>query len=124
MRIAMFTDYFHPELGGIQDTLIVMAKELVRRGDCIDIYAPRYSADDYARSAASHAEVDVLPGVKIIRLPSLHLRGPTQQSRIAIPAGWRQLRLASPDVVHVHTFLTVAACGLVAARILHRPLVI
>ena len=42
MRIAMFTDYFFPELGGIQDSIATISRSLARRGHQVDIYAPRY----------------------------------------------------------------------------------
>lgn len=50
MRVAFFSDNFHPELGGIQDSIEVLARQLATHGHQIDFYVPRYSARDYARA--------------------------------------------------------------------------
>jgi 1,2-diacylglycerol 3-alpha-glucosyltransferase len=50
MRIALFTDSFYPELGGIQDSILASARELGARGHAVAIFAPSASARDFARA--------------------------------------------------------------------------
>ena len=50
MRIAMFTDSFFPELGGIQDSILASARELGRRGEQVLILAPQAAKGDFARA--------------------------------------------------------------------------
>jgi glycosyltransferase involved in cell wall biosynthesis len=106
----MFTDYFFPELGGIQDSIMTMSRALGQRGHRIDIYAPRYAPADYGRIGAAARERDLGANVRVRRRVSLPFPSSTRQSRAAAPSpvGWARLAgRARPDVIHVHSFFGI-----------------
>lgn len=125
MRIAMFTDSFYPELGGIQDSVMASARELGRRGDEVMIFAPAAAARDYRRGGmpALPAEPALGPLVQVRRLAALPVPSSTGQSRLVLPrAGlpaalrWPGLGAFAPDLVHTHTFLGAGREARAAAR--------
>src|SRR3974390_2681940 len=106
MKIAMLTDYFFPELGGIQDSIAIMSAALGRRGHQIDIYAPRYGERDYRKIGVEIDERNLGDNVRVHRRPSLPFPSSTQQSRAGLlsPIGWAKLAgRAKPDVIHTHS---------------------
>ncbi|TKI04599.1 glycosyltransferase [Martelella alba] len=125
MRIAVFTDSFFPELGGIQDSVLCSCRELGKRGHEILLFAPRATAHDYRVAGLPEREVDAGRAVEIRRLLSLPVPSSTGQSRLLVPTGrrWRQLRAFAPDVIHAHTFLGAGLEALHASRRLAVPLV-
>ncbi len=125
MRIAMFSDNFHPELSGIADSLATVSVELGRRGHEVRFYVPRYAAADYRRLGLPCAEIDLGDRVSVSRLPALRYPTGTGQGRLVLPTGlrWRGIRDFGPDILHVHLPFPVGLEGLVAARRLRRPLV-
>jgi 1,2-diacylglycerol 3-alpha-glucosyltransferase len=125
MRIALFTDSFHPELGGIQDSIAASAQALGARGHSVRVHAPRASRADYAMCDLPAAELDLGPNVVIRRLPSIPVPSSSQQSRLLVPTGraWRALASFRPDVIHTHTFLGAGWEALRSARRLHVPIV-
>ncbi|HEV2333395.1 MAG TPA: glycosyltransferase [Gammaproteobacteria bacterium] len=125
MRLAVFTDSFYPELGGIQDSILTIVRALGERGHAIRVYAPAAPARDFARAGVvPPAEPDAGPNVEIRRLPSLPLPSSSQQSRLLLPTGRPERELAdfAPDLVHLHTFFGAGAAARRAARGLRLPL--
>jgi glycosyltransferase involved in cell wall biosynthesis len=124
-RLAMFTDSFYPELGGIQDSVITSARALGARGYEIFIFAPTASDRDYQRAGLPMGEIDLGPNVQVIRLASMGIPSSTQQSRLVLPTGrrWRELSAFRPELVHTHSFLGAGLEGRRAARKLGVPLV-
>ncbi|MBS0559316.1 MAG: glycosyltransferase [Proteobacteria bacterium] len=126
MRIAMFTDYFFPELGGIQDSVATISRALARRGHHVDIYAPRYSKRDYRRIGAPVRERDLGSAVRVRRRASLPFPSSTRQSRAALvsPVSWARIAFeAKPDVIHTHSFFGVGLEGLLNAACLRLPVI-
>jgi glycosyltransferase involved in cell wall biosynthesis len=118
LRVALFTDSFHPELGGIQDSILACARELGARGHRVLVFAPTASKRDYARVGLPVAEPDLGPTVEVRRVASLPVPSSSQQSRLALPCGacLRDVQRLRPHLVHSHTFLSVGRAGLRAAR--------
>ena len=106
----MFTDYFFPELGGIQDSVATISRSLGRRGHSVDIHAPRYAPRDYRRVGAAVGERDLGANVRVRRRASLPFPSSTRQSRAALPSpvAWaaRAVR-EKPDIIHVHSFFGI-----------------
>lgn len=125
MKIAIFSDSFYPELGGIQDSLASLGLELSKRGHQINFYAPKYSAKDFSVAKIPNKEINLGKNVKIIRFFSLPVPSPTKQSRLVVPLGlrWRQTAEFKPDIIHSHTFFGLGIEAIVAARRLKLPLV-
>jgi glycosyltransferase involved in cell wall biosynthesis len=122
----MFTDYFFPELGGIQDSIATISRSLGARGHKVDIYAPRYGARDYRRVGAAARERDLGPNVRVRRRPSLAFPSSTQQSRAAIVSliGWAALAgREKPDVIHTHSFFGVGLEAVLNAACLRIPVI-
>lgn len=123
MRIAMFTDNFYPELGGIQDSVMASARELGRRGDEVMILAPSAAARDYRRGGLAAAEPALGPRVTVQRLPAVGVPSSTGQSRLLLPRPflpparrWPGLAAFAPEVIHTHTFLGAGIEALAASR--------
>ncbi len=121
LKIAMFTDHFYPELGGIQDSVLLTARALGARGHGVVIFAPRHGPDDYARAGRPLGEPDLGPNVTIHRRVSLRFASSTQQSRAAIPTPASLMSLFGrrrPDVIHSHSFFGLGLEALAAGRAL------
>jgi len=125
MRIAVFTDSFYPELGGIQDSVLSTCRALGNRGHQIVIFAPQATRHDFALAGVANHEVNLGNNVEIRRLFALPIPSSTGQSRLLVPTGrrWRQLIPFAPDIIHTHTFLGAGLEALSAARHLDVPLV-
>jgi glycosyltransferase involved in cell wall biosynthesis len=122
----MFTDYFFPELGGIQDSIATISRSLGRRGHQVDIYAPRYGVSDYRRIGAPVRERDLGANVRVRRRPSLPFPSSTRQSRAALPSPIAPALLAfaaKPDVIHTHSFFGIGLEALLNGAILGIPVI-
>ncbi|HRZ30402.1 MAG TPA: glycosyltransferase [Candidatus Paceibacterota bacterium] len=114
MRIAIFIDTFYPHLGGVEDTTALLASSLGARGHQVDIYVPKIPS----------IEIDLGENVRVHRFPSLRI--PIDiPARLAIPSGrgWRLLRQHRPDIIHVHTIMSMGLESLLASKLLKIPLV-
>jgi len=126
MRIAMFTDYFFPEIGGIQDSIAITSRALGQRGHFVDIHAPRYGNGDYRFVQANRQEPDLGVNVRVFRRPSLPFPSSTRQSRAALPlpSGWTRLAFrARPDIIHIHSFFGIGLEALLNAAVLRTPVI-
>jgi 1,2-diacylglycerol 3-alpha-glucosyltransferase len=126
MKIAMFTDYFFPELGGIQDSIATISRSLGRRGHQVDIYAPRYAEPDYRRIGVPVRERDLGENVRVRRRPSLPFPSSTRQSRAALLSPIAPALLAmrgKPDVIHAHSFFGIGLEALLNGAVLDIPVV-
>lgn len=125
MRIAIFSDNFYPELSGISDSLISLAKELARRGHFVNFYVPEYSSRDYAIANLKKEEIELGEKITINRFSSLHYPTPTKQGRMVLPWGLRSLSIKkfNPDVIHSQHFFGVGLEALIASNILKKPLI-
>ncbi len=122
----MFTDYFFPELGGIQDSIATISRALGRRGHHVDVYAPRYGKLDYEQVGAQVGERDLGDNVRVHRRPSLSFPSSTRQSRAALlsPVGWARLAgREKPDLIHVHSFFGIGLEALLNAAVLRLPVI-
>lgn len=125
MKIAIFSDNFHPEIGGIQDSIELLAKELSRRGHKIHFYAPHYSLKDYQIAHLPMEEIELPLNVSITRFFSFPVPSPSLQSRFVVPTPFRWLKVKKdkPDIIHTQTFYGVGLEALTASKILRIPLI-
>lgn len=122
----MFSDYFFPELGGIQDSIATTGRSLAKRGHQVDFYVPRYSRRDYRRIGSEGGERDLGSNVRVVRRRSLPFPSSTRQSRAALtsPVAWVTLRWrARPDVIHAHSFFGVGLEALLNGALLGIPVI-
>lgn len=123
MRVALFSDHFRPELGGIQDSVECLARGLAANGHDVDLYVPRYSIREYQRAGLPTAEPDLGARVKIHRVKSLPYRGPTLQSRLALPSPTGMRLMQRPDIIHSHTVFGLGLQALAASKYWDVPLI-
>jgi glycosyltransferase involved in cell wall biosynthesis len=122
----MFTDYFFPELGGIQDSIATTSRALGRSGHQVDIYAPGYAERDYRRVGVPKRERDLGENVRVHRRPSLPFPSSTRQSRAAVPSLVAPVMLAlgtKPDVIHTHSFFGLGLEALFNGAVLGIPVI-
>jgi len=125
VRIAMYTDSFYPELGGIQDSVLATAHALGERGHQVMIHAPRAAPGDFRIAGLPESEICLGENVQVCRHFSIKAPSSTGQSRLLMPTGrrWRALRPFRPDIIHTHTFLGAGWEALRAAKRLRLPIV-
>ena len=121
MRIGIFTDHFYPELGGIQDSVAELARELGRRGHKVDIWAPRPSKENFIFVGLPFREIDLGENVHIRRVFSFGFPSSSLQSRVATP--FFSIGTATYDVIHVHSFICIGFRGMRVAKRSRTPLI-
>ncbi len=118
MRIVYFTDTFLPEKNGVAISLGAVVRELAARGHKICIVAP-------VPSGAKIKEPFRVPGVEVVRLPSLPV--PFHSDFRAVYGGFRaatkQVRAFKPDVIHVQSIFAAGRLGRSIARQIRLPLI-
>lgn len=115
MRIALFTDTYLPEVNGAVTSIDSHTRLLGARGHDVLIVCPRY------RKPILH----VVPHVTIKRYRSFSFMS-YKETRVALPSMTsvaRTLRRFRPDVVHIHTPLSVGVIGLATAKMMRLPVV-
>jgi 1,2-diacylglycerol 3-alpha-glucosyltransferase len=125
MRIAIFSDNFYPELSGISDSVIALAKQLAKRGHFVDFYVPEYEAQDFAAAKVPFKEIDMGPNIQVSRFSSFPYHTGTGHGRFVLPIGFRAATVFKfhPDVIHTQLFFGVGLEAIFAARILLKPVV-
>ncbi len=125
MKIAYFSDFFYPQIGGIQDSITALGKELGERGHQIYFFVPYYSKKHYLVSNLPQREPDLGLNVRIIRLPSLPAFESVNRSRIVLPGlfPWLKFQKANFDVIHVQSFWPVGWTGVAAAKLFRIPII-
>ena len=108
MKIAIFSDNFYPELSGIADSIISLAKELVRHENTIDFFVPYYTNKNYADANVPVKEIDLENSVTVTHLPSISYPSPTLQGRLAF---WNKsiikiIKDKDPEIIHTQLFLS------------------
>ncbi|MCE5202857.1 MAG: glycosyltransferase, partial [Actinomycetia bacterium] len=115
MRIAYISDTYLPETNGIVTAIVRHSTRLAERGHEVLILCPRYSDGD--PDGAERITVERYASRTPRSNPETHVALPW------LPGMVRRLRRFAPDLVHVHTPLTIGVCGVIAAKRLGIPLV-
>lgn len=124
MRIAFFSDNFYPELSGIADSILRTGTELGKRGHHVVFYAPQYTNKDFQKVGLPIEELS-LPNIEVVRFASIPYPTGTGQGRVVIPTGYRTLTIKkfNPDIMHVHLPFGVGFEGMLASKLLRKPLI-
>ena len=125
MKIAIFSDNFYPEISGISDSIISLAKELSRMGHEIRFYVPYYPARYYAKVGLKPEEVKLGKNISVERLFSVPYAAGTGQGRAVIPNPFAafSVKKFNPDIIHTQLFFGAGLDALWSARILKKPLI-
>jgi 1,2-diacylglycerol 3-alpha-glucosyltransferase len=125
MRIAIFSDNFYPELSGISDSIIALARELAKKGHYVDFYVPYYKKEDFEAASVPSKEIDLGDHIQVTRFFSFPYKTGTGHGRFVIPTGLRALTVFKfhPDVIHTQLFFGVGFEAIIAARLLVKPVI-
>lgn len=116
LRIAHFTDTFHPKIDGIVTFLDNSINYSSKRKYNTAVFCPAYGKQKEKYSGKN---------VKIFRLHSVHLHT-YKEVKIAIPRPKKiflELKNFHPDIVHIHSPGIIGLLGILSARKLHVPLI-
>lgn len=117
MRIAYFTDTFLPQVNGVATALANQASELGARGHSILIFTPKLDNIKREKFKAQNVQVVHLPTVSASLYPEFKM------GIFGLPKVIKYLILFKPDIIHLHTPLTVGMDAVAAARFFKKPLV-
>ena len=115
MRIAYISDTYLPETNGIVTAIVRHASWLAERGHEFLIFCPRYGYDDPGAEES----------LSVVRYPAWSATS-NANTHVSFPRLWDmsvRLRRFAPDLVHVHTPLSLGMSGIMQARSLRIPLV-
>lgn len=115
MRIAIVTDTYVPEVNGVVTAIVTHTRLLAERGHEILVIAPRYG---------DHVD-EPQQGITVERYPAFSFVT-NKATRVALPAMTsviRTIKAFGPDLVHVHTPLSLGVVGLLSAKALKLPIV-
>ncbi len=119
MKIAVFTDSYHPHTSGVTTTVDQQTRKLAERGHKIKIFCPKPKKN-------SNNNLQLPKNIEVIRLPAnisvlgystLPLSIPT------VTKSLKQVRNFKPDIVHIHTEGGAGWEGLITAKIRKIPIV-
>ena len=111
MRIAIVTENFLPKLDGVTRTLAMLLQYLQANGHHTLVLGPESGMEEYAG-----AEVVGTAGVPFPFYPELRFN-------FFRPLFVRRLKEFDPDIVHLVDPVILGAAGMVAARLLNKPLI-
>lgn len=117
MKIAFFTDTFLPQVNGVATALANQATELGARGNSVLIFTPKLDDIKREKFKAKNVTVVHLPTVPAFVYPEFKL------GVFGLPKVLRYLTKFKPDIIHLHTPLTVGIDAMIAAKLLNKPLV-
>ncbi len=115
MRIAIFSDSYHPQVNGVVTSIVNLSENLADRGHQVFIIAPKY----WGLKENNH------PGIEIIRITSVAAAF-YDGFRWTVPFSlqvYRQLKKKNIDIVHFMTPSIVALFGIKFARLQKLPVV-
>ncbi len=110
MKIAFFTDTYHPQINGVVTAIDDFVKELGKLGHEVHIFCPQ------DKGLKLSANVHCLPSVKFRPYP---------EYRIGLPSHniVNTVKQIKPDIIHIHTPASVGLMGLAIAKSLRLPIV-
>lgn len=115
MRIAMYTDAFYPYPSGVSTAVLALADELAKQGHHIFIQAPRPKNEVDISWLHSNIEVHYVRSVEVFIYPDFRI-GTKNPVSIAAAKNFQ------PDIIHVHTPLSIGLEGILTAKRLGLPL--
>lgn len=126
MKIAIFSDNFYPEISGISDSIIAIARGLAAKGHQINFYVPSYSKKDFATANLKYEELDLGENIRIVRLFSFpYPPAPTKQGRFVLPifSSYWHVKRFNPDIIYTQLFFGAGLEALMMSRLLKKPFI-
>ena len=109
MKIAFFTETYHPQINGVVKVIDVYEKELEKRGHKVYIFAPKPGKSNK----------------KVFRFRSLKFK-PYPEYRISLPSRrlMKKIKEIDPDIIHTHGPITAGLMALSVAKLFNKPIVV
>jgi len=109
MKIAFFTETYHPQVNGVVTSIDISKKELERRGHKVYIFAPEPGREEK----------------NVFRFGSIKFK-PYPEYMISVPRNriLKKILEIKPDIIHLHGPFTAAATGLAIGRLFNIPVVV
>lgn len=117
MRIAVFSDTFHPAIDGVVTCMDSVARELMRRGHQVRFFVPRPRDPKAVGELADGLDVNYLSSVSLPTYADYRISLPISRSAL------RAFRAFAPDIVHAHSPFSLGWIGLRCARRAGLPIV-
>ncbi len=117
MKVAYFTDTFLPQVNGVATALANQARELGARGHSVLIFTPKLDGIHREKFQSKNVQVVHLPTVPALLYPEFKL------GIFGLPRVIKHLMRFKPDIIHLHSPLTVGMDAIMAARFFKKPLV-
>lgn len=120
MNIVFFSDTFLPQINGVVTYLIETGRQLKKMGHRVLFVVPKYppSKNPHVPEGFSPKEIFFAPSMSISRLDP--------QWRMAVTYSYgldRALSKFKPDILHMHTPMSVGFGGIVVAKRFNKPLI-
>lgn len=116
MKIAFFTDTYHPGVDGVVVSILKMSDRLAKRGHKILIFCPRYPKNNRIKT---HKNITVQRSASISAptYKNIQLASPNMINII------KELKRFNPDIIHMHSPGPMCAPAIIGSWMLKRPLV-
>lgn len=113
MRIALFTETYLPQINGVVTHVKTLKEGLEKLGHQVLVV----TANSHTHHHYQKGDVLYCPAATVKRIYGYSAALPISRTRL------KYIRRFNPDVIHIHTELGIGISGMVAAKILHLPLV-
>ncbi len=117
MRIAIFTDVFPPSINGVSSSILLLSKELVRRGHFVRVFTPKIRKGQLTKTQLEGVNVSYSSSIPSLFYPDVKLAIPVYPKTV-----YRLIK-DKIDIVHFHTPLPIGADGILAAKLLGLPVI-
>ncbi|MBN2617988.1 MAG: glycosyltransferase [Spirochaetales bacterium] len=116
MKIAIFTDSFHPQINGVVTSIIDLSKGMTDKGHKVYIIAPEYKE---GIEEFSYKDIEVL---RVPAIDASFYEG-FKWSTIMHKPSFKKLKKANIDIVHFMTPVTISIFGILVGKMLKKPII-
>jgi len=114
----MFTDVFPPSVNGVASSILLLSKELVKRGHYVKVFTSSIDKKNrLTKKKLEGIEVSYSTSLPSLFYPDVKLGVPFYPNTVY------QLMKDDIDVVHFHTPLPMGADGIIAGKMLGKPII-
>ena len=113
MKVALFTETYLPHINGVVTHVKILKEGLERLGHTVLVVTADYNAPKhYLKDNVLHC-----PAKRLQRFYNFGAAPPISERRLKF------IRQFNPDIIHIHNEFGIGISGVVAAKILRKPLV-
>lgn len=116
MRIAMYTDAFYPFPSGVSTSVLALAEALAQQNHHVYIQAPAPKKPTDLSFLHPNIQVQFVNAIDIMIYPDFRLAA-------RLPLFVNNIREFNPDVIHIHTPMSLGLEGILVGKRLKIPLV-